>query len=383
MAGKRDFYEVLGVARDATSKQIADAYRKLAMQYHPDRNPGDEEATRRFKEAAEAFEVLGDDEKRQRYDRFGEAGLGGSPHFNDVGDIFSAFGDIFGDSVFGDFFGGARSGGRWQRARRGADVQCKVTLDLLEAYRGVTKTVEFTRHEECEQCGGNGARAGSKPERCTYCGGQGQVVQSSGIFRVQTTCPACRGGGKVVKDPCGACGGAGLVRRKVRREVNIPAGVDEETRLRLSGEGEAAPDGGPRGDCYCFIHVREHPLFHREGQHLLCQVPITYSQAALGATIEVPTLDGREEFTVPAGTQPGDVFRLRGRGMPSPRQRAAGDLVVQVQVEVPKQLSEKQEKLLRELAELEQTNVSPHRKSFFEKLRDYFTPQGESDGEED
>jgi molecular chaperone DnaJ len=381
MAGRRDFYEVLGVEREASSKQIADAYRKLAMKFHPDRNPGDEEAVKRFKEAAEAFEVLGDDEKRQRYDRFGAAGLDGSPHFTDVGDIFSAFGDIFGDSVLGDLFGG---GGRGrQRARRGADVQCKVTLDLFEAARGVTKQIEFTRHEECQDCDGSGAKKGSKPDRCKYCGGHGQVVQSTGIFRVQTTCPACHGSGQTIKDPCGGCGGAGLVRRKVRREVAIPAGVDDDTRLRLTGEGEAAPGGGQRGDCYCFIKVKEHSLFHRQGQHLLCHVPITYAQAALGATIEVPTLDGREDFTIPPGTQPGDMFRLRGRGMPTPRGRGTGDLVVQVQVDVPKQLSAEQERLLRELAEVEQADVSPHRMSFFEKLRGYFTPHAETDGEEE
>ena len=375
MSAKRDYYEVLGVGRDASEKQLADAYRKLAIKYHPDKNPGDEEAIVKFKEAAEAFEVLSDSDKRARYDRYGHAGVesgpGGSPHFTDVNDIFSAFGDIFGDSVFGDIFGGRRG----NRVRKGADVKCQVTLDLLEAARGVTKTIEYQRHETCSTCQGSGAKAGSTPETCRYCGGQGQVVQSSGIFRVQTTCPSCRGAGKVIKDPCPTCRGSGRVGKKVKREVSIPAGVDEGTRLRLQGEGEPSAHGGPPGDCYCFISVKEHPLFQREGSHLICQIPITYSQAVLGAAIEVPTLEGREELQIPAGTQSGEVFRLRGRGMPSPQRRGKGDLAVQVHLEVPKRVNERQEELLRELAELEQTEVSPHRKSFFEKLKDYFIPE--------
>jgi molecular chaperone DnaJ len=374
MSSKRDYYEVLGVARDASDKQIADAYRKLAIKYHPDKNPGDEEAVVRFKEAAEAFEVLSDQEKRARYDRYGHAGVdngpGGSPHFTDVNDIFSAFGDIFGDSIFGDVFGGRRG----TRVRKGADVKCELTLDLLEAARGVTKTIHYQRHESCTECQGSGAKPGSKPETCRYCGGQGQVVQSSGIFRVQTTCPACRGAGKTIKDPCTNCHGAGRVAKKVKREVSIPAGVDEGTRLRLAGEGEASPNGGPPGDCYCFINVKEHSLFQREGPHLVCQIPISYTQAALGAKIEVPTLEGREDLAIPAGTQPGEIFRLRGRGMPSPGRRGKGDLVVQVHLEVPKTLTDRQEELLRELAEVEKAHVSQHRKSFFEKLKDYFIP---------
>ena len=374
MSAKRCYYEVLSVSRTASDKEIADAYRKLAIKYHPDKNPGDDEAIKNFKEAAEAFEVLSDAEKRSRYDRYGHAGVdsGGGPHFQDVNDIFSAFGDIFGDSVFSDMFGGGRRG---NRARRGADVKCEVRLDLLEAARGATKSVTYQRHEKCGECQGSGAKQGSAPETCRYCNGHGQVVQASGIFRVQTTCPACRGAGKVIKDPCNACRGSGQVAKRVKREVNIPPGVDEGTRLRLPGEGEPSANGGPRGDCYCFISIQEHPLFHREGPHLICQVPITFSQAALGASIEVPTLEGREELEIPAGTQPGDIFKMRGRGMPTPGQRGKGDLVVQVHLEVPKALTAKQEELLRELAETEQANVSAHRKSFFEKLKDYFIPE--------
>jgi molecular chaperone DnaJ len=380
MAAKRDYYEVLGVSRTATEKEIADAYRKLAIKYHPDKNPGDEEAVAKFKEAAEAFEILNDAEKRSRYDRYGHAGVdGGQPHFQDVNDIFAAFGDFFGESLFGDVFGGRRGG----RGRRGADVRCQVTLDLLEAARGATKILTYQRHETCEECSGSGAKPGTKPETCRYCGGSGQVVQASGIFRVQTTCPSCRGAGRVVREACAKCHGNGRLPKKVKREVAIPAGVDEGTRLRLQGEGEASPGGGPPGDCYCFIHVKEHPLFQREGQHLICQVPITYSQAALGAKIEVPTLEGREELSIPPGTQPGEIFRLRGRGMPAPGRRGTGDLVVQVALEVPKTLTDRQEELLRELAETERSNVSPHRKSFFEKLKDYFIPEDSPQGAEE
>jgi molecular chaperone DnaJ len=368
MAGKRDYYEVLGVDRSVSDKQLADAYRKLAIKYHPDKNPGDDEAVARFKEAAEAFEVLSDLERRSRYDRYGHAGLDGAARgFADVNDIFAAFGDIFGDSAFGDLFGGRR-----RRAGRGADVRCDVTLDLVQAARGATVTVEFQRHETCSACEGSGAKPGSARTRCSYCGGRGQVVQSTGIFRVQTTCPSCHGAGSIIKEPCASCRASGYVLRSVRREVKIPAGIDDQMRVRLPGEGEPSPSGGPRGDCYCFVSVREHPLFQREGPHLIVRVPITYSQAALGATIEVPTLSGPQEIAVPAGTQSGEVFKLRGKGMPSPRGRGVGDLLVQVNIEVPKALSQRQEELLRQLAEQEHVEVSPHRKSFFDKVRDFF-----------
>ncbi|MEX0677193.1 MAG: molecular chaperone DnaJ [Pirellulales bacterium] len=367
MAGKRDYYEVLGVDRSCSDKTIADAYRKLAIKYHPDKNPGDEEAVVSFKEAAEAFEVLGDREKRSRYDRHGHAAFDGSARgFADINDIFAAFGDVFGDSGFGDLFGGRN------RATKGADVRCDVTLDLLEAARGVTKTVEFSRHEACADCGGSGAKPGSSRARCGYCGGRGHVVQATGIFRVQTACPSCHGAGSIVKDPCPKCRAAGFVLGKVRREVKIPAGIDDQMRVRLPGEGEPSPRGGPRGDCYCFVAVKEHPLFQRDGENLIVRVPIAYTQAALGATIEVPTLAGRHELKIPAGTPTGEVFRLRGRGMPSLRGRGAGNLLVQVNVEVPKSLSPHQQELLRKLAEQEHVEVSPHRKSFFDKVREYF-----------
>ena len=369
MATKRDYYEVLGIERTATDKQVADAYRKLAIKHHPDKNPGDDEAIALFKEAAEAFEVLSDKDKRARYDRHGHAGFDGSARareFSDVNDIFSAFGDIFGDSGFGDLFGGRR------RVNKGADVRADVTLDLLEAARGVTKTVEFQRHEKCADCDGSGAKAGSSRVQCSYCGGRGQVLQTTGIFRVQTACPSCRGAGSIVKDPCPTCRASGYVIRTVRRDVQIPAGIDDQMRVRLPGEGEPSPNGGPRGDCYCFIAVKEHSLFQRDGANLIVRIPIAYSQAALGATLEVPTLEGALELKVPAGTQSGEIFKLRGRGMPSPRGRGVGDLIVQVNIEVPKTLTPRQEELLRDLAEQEHADVSPHRKSFFEKVRTYF-----------
>jgi molecular chaperone DnaJ len=379
MAGKRDYYEVLGVARSAGAKELADAYRKLAVQYHPDKNPGDEEAVARFKEAAEAFEVLSDPEKRARYDRYGHQAVGGAPHFSDVNDIFEAFGNVFGDSLFGDLFGHRRRG-----HTRGGDVRCDVTLDLIEAARGARKTVSFERHERCAECQGSGARPGAKRQTCGYCGGRGQVVQSAGILRVQTTCPSCRGAGSLVKDPCSACRGEGYLLRRVRREVVIPAGVDDQMRVRLPGEGDPDPHGGPPGDCYCFVAVRAHPLFERNGQNLLSRVPITYSQAALGARIQVPTLEGPEDLEVPPGTPTGHVFRLTGRGLPDPRRRGrVGDLLVQVGIEVPKSLTPRQEELLRELAELEHAAVSEHRKSFFEKLRDYFVPGEQAADAED
>lgn len=371
MAGKRDYYEVLGVERSASEKQISEAYRKLAMKYHPDRNPGNEDAVAQFKEAAEAFEVLSHAEKRARYDRYGHAGMeGGGAQFRDVNDIFEAFGDILGEGIFGDLFGG---GGRGRRRRQaGANVRADVTLELRDAAQGVTRTVEFERHEFCTTCQGTGAKPGTKPEKCRYCGGRGQVVQSTGIFSIQTTCPSCRGSGAIVRDPCPDCSGVGYQLKKVSREIKIPAGVDNQTRLRLTGEGEPSPTGGPRGDCYVYISVEEHPFFHREGRDLICQVPISYSQAALGAKIEVPTLDGCDQLEVPRGTQSGEVFRMKGRGMPDPRYHHRGDLLVQVYIEVPKRVTADHERVLRELAELENSHVTPERKSFFSKLKEYF-----------
>ncbi len=374
MTGKRDYYEILEVTKSASKDEISASYRRLAIKFHPDKNPGDDEAVQRFKECAEAFEVLSDDNKRARYDRYGHSGVEGGTQFHDVNDIFSAFADIFSGSGFGDIFGGGRGRG----VSRGRHVSCDVTIDLLEAASGVKKSIRIKRHKECGTCNGTGAEPGSKVESCSYCGGHGQVISQQGIFRMQTTCPQCHGEGQTIHDPCGDCRGAGYVRSKVEREIHIPAGVDNGSRLRLSGEGEPSPNGGPAGDCYVDITVRPHPLFEREGPHLICRLPLTYPQAALGATLEVPTLDGPEELEIPAGTQAGEVFRLKQRGMPDLRGGRPGDLHVLVQIDVPKKLSTKQEELLRELAELDHTEVTPHRKSFFEKLKDYFAPEEEA-----
>lgn len=372
MAQPRDYYTVLGVERTSSTEEISVAYRKLAIQFHPDKNPGDEDAISHFKEAAEAFEILGDKEKRASFDRFGHAGVNGQggSQFHDVEDIFSAFGDIF-----GDIFGG---GGGQRRPRKGRDVRCDVNLSLHEAAQGVTTEVSFHRHETCVDCSGSGASTGSERVACSYCGGHGRVVQSAGIVRMQTTCPACHGQGSVVDDPCQTCEGTGQQLKKVVTTVNIPAGVDNDTRVRISGQGEPSPGGGVPGDCYCFISVDPHSLFERDGQHLICRVPITYAQATLGTTLEVPTLQGRGELKVPTGTQSGSVFRMQGEGMPDPRRRGRGDLLVQVSIEVPKKLSKEEKQLLRQLAELEQKHVAPERKSFFGKLKDYFTATDEA-----
>jgi molecular chaperone DnaJ len=363
---KRDYYEVIGVGREASDDEIKRAYRKLAMQYHPDRNAGDAEAELKFKEAAEAYEVLRDPEKRSQYDRYGHAGLNGLnvPHFSDAQSVFDLFGEMF-----GDMFGGR--GGR-RGAQRGRDQKAEVELDLLEAARGVTRTISISREELCNECGGQGARRGSRPTPCRRCNGHGVVIQSQGFFRVQQTCRGCGGSGSIITDPCPTCGGEGRVLARRTLDVAIPAGVDNGTAVRLSGEGEAGDPGGQRGDLYCVVRVREHALFRRDGSSLICQVPITFSQAALGSDLEIPTLDGPITHSLKRGTQSGDVVRISGYGMPSLRGGRKGDLLVQIVVETPRQLTKRQEELLRELAELDQKHVSPERKSFLDKLRDFF-----------
>jgi molecular chaperone DnaJ len=366
---KRDYYEILSVKREATEKEIASAYRKLALKYHPDTNPDDAEAMEKFKEAAEAYEVLADAEKRARYDRFGHAGgeQFGS-QFQNADDIMEAFG-----SMFGDLFG-TSGGRRGQRVRKGQDVRADVKLDLEEAAKGISKTVEFSRSKPCATCSATGSKPGSPKQTCRYCAGHGQVVQSAGFVRVQTTCPKCRGAGSMITEPCVDCRGNGYVQERAKLDVAIPAGIDDGMRVRIPGQGEPSPDGGPSGDLYCFVSVRKHKIFQRDGVHLILQMPITYSQAALGATLEVPTLEGREELKIPAGTEAGEVFRIRGRGVADPRGGGKGDLHVQTNIEVPKKLTPRQRELLTELAELEHANVSPRRKSFFELITEYFSP---------
>lgn len=367
---KRDYYEVLGVAKNASEREISKAYRKLAVKFHPDSNPGDEEANAKFKEAAEAYEILSDGDKRARYDRFGHAGVeGAGSQFGSAEDIFSAFGEIFGGGgLFGDFFAG---GGRG-RSRRGADIRVDVELTLEEAATGVKRVLDIQRQATCETCSGSGAEEGSQPQRCQQCGGRGQIVQSAGILSVQTTCPVCRGRGSIIVNPCQDCRGTGVIHRNVQLEVSIPAGVDDGMRVRLTGEGEPAAGGGPPGDCYCFIDIKPHKLFHRDGQNLILQMPITFTQAALGADIVVPTLNNRETLKVPRGTQSGAVFKIAGQGMPHPQGGRKGDLLVQTFIETPKKLSGEQESLLRQLAELESTHVLPERKNFMDRIKEYF-----------
>ncbi len=378
MANKRDYYEVLGVQKDAAPDEIKRAYRKLAAANHPDRNKGDEAALERFKEAASAFEVLGDEEKREIYDRYGHEGLerrGGGPQFQNAADIFGAFGDIFGELFGGGGGGGAAAA---NRPRRGDSLRYPVQLDLKEAFLGCKRSVSFERDEICKTCTGNGAKPGTKPEFCSTCAGLGVVNQTrSGFgfqFQQRAACPACRGAGSIIREKCPDCRGAGRKAEPVTIEVAIPAGVDTGMQVVRQGEGEPGANGGPRGDLHCEIVVKEHPLFKREGTHLTCRVPVTFSQAALGAEFDLPMLVGTELLKIPAGTQPGEVLRKRGLGMPDHRTQRRGDLLVEIQVEVPKKLNEKQEQLIRELASLDQTHVSSHRKSFLEKLKDLFAP---------
>lgn len=373
MATKRDYYEVLGVEKTASDDDIKRAYRKLVAKHHPDRNPGDEAAIALFKEAAEAFEVLSHADKKARYDRFGHAGLegmgAGASGFGDVGDIMDAFGEMFG-GLFGGGGGGGRRGG--PRARRGGSLQTSLTIELLDAAVGCSRDLEIEKHVTCVTCAGTGAKPGTKAQSCDYCGGGGQVVQSQGFFRVQTTCPACRGQGQVIREKCTDCRGTRHVARSSKITVRVPAGVDNGMQLCLRGEGEDGENGGPAGDLLVEIHVKPHSLFERDGKHLTCQVPITFAQAALGTEIDIPILSGKQRITVSPGTQAGEVMRMRGQGMPDPHGGARGDLHVQFHVEVPKKLSKKQEELLRQLAELDDKQVSAHRKSFFESVKEFF-----------
>jgi len=378
MSSKRDYYEVLQVTKTSTTVEIKKAYKKLAREHHPDRNPGDDEATEKFKEASEAYEVLSDDTKRKRYDQYGHAGVTGAgarggAGFNDVGDIFDAFGDIFEGFGFG-------SGGRQKRRSgppRGGDIKTSVQLDLIQAATGIQQDITFQRKKSCSSCEGSGAEPGTSADTCEYCGGQGQVVQAQGFFRVQTTCPSCRGSGQVVRHKCNTCFGSGREDETVTRAVNVPAGIDNDQHLCLRGEGDAGQQNGPRGDLYVEINVKEHDIFHREGSHLVCEVPITYSQAVLGATVQMPLINGTQDLEIPAGTPPGHQFRFTGKGMPDPHGRRTGDLFVEVRLMVPKKVSEEHEELLRQLASHEEADVHPHQKTWFETLKEFVTGSDE------
>jgi molecular chaperone DnaJ len=371
---KRDYYEVLGVSRGATEAEVKSAYRKLAVRYHPDKNPGDAEAEEKFKEAAEAYSVLSVAEQRARYDRFGHAGVSsgagaqanwGAQGFGGIEDIL---GDLFG---FGDVFGGGRSsGGRRGAAQRGADLRYDLEMTLEEASEGMTAQLRIPRLEACEGCKGSGAAPGTQPESCPGCNGTGQVRYQQGFFSVARTCGQCRGAGRVIRTPCEQCRGAGRVEREKQIEVKIPAGVETGSRLRLAGEGEAGAQGGPAGDLYVVIHVKEHDVFERQGNNLYASVPVTFAQAALGSETTVRTLDGQESLKVPAGTQTGTVFRLKGHGMPVLGGRGRGDLFVSVTVVTPTTLTREQRKLLEQLAQIEEKDLSD--KGLMDKVRDIF-----------
>jgi molecular chaperone DnaJ len=367
---KRDYYEVLGVRRDADEAELKKAYRRLALQYHPDRNPDNPQAEERFKEASEAYAVLSEPDKRRAYDRFGFEGLGatGTSDFGDLG----GFTDLFND-LFGDLFGGRAGGGRRRgRGQRGADLRYNLEIELSQVVTGFEAKLSIPKMRPCQTCEGTGLRPGTQPERCTRCRGTGQVVFQQGFFRISRPCDACGGEGEVVRERCPDCRGAGRIEGQQSISVRIPAGVDEGARLRLSGEGEAGVSGGSPGDLYVVISIKSHPLFVRDGPDLHCEVPVPFVKAALGSEIEVPTLEGMVTMRIPEGTQSGTVLRLRGKGLPTLRQSARGDQLVRIFVEVPIKLTDRQRQLVEQLADEIGTDVSPAAKSFMDKLRDLF-----------
>ncbi|HSV99146.1 MAG TPA: molecular chaperone DnaJ [Sedimentisphaerales bacterium] len=374
---KRDYYEVLGVEKKASEDEIKRAYRRMAIKYHPDKNPGDKEAEAKFKECAEAYEVLSDAEKRKQYDQHGHEGLRGTGMHDfsrmNVEDIFSMFGfeDFFG-SVFGGGTGrGGRGGGR-RGASRGYDLETSVEMTLDEVASGAEKTIEFTRQDRCSDCNGSGAAAGTQPTRCPLCGGSGQVAKGGGFFQMVSTCPQCQGSGHVVQNPCSKCRGSGRVPKKRTVTIKIPPGVHEGQGIRVAGEGEPGRDGGPNGDLYCYVRIKQHEFLERDGNDLISVVPISFTQAALGASIEVPSLNGMRELKIPAGTQYGSTFRIRGQGLPDIRTGRTGDELVHVTIETPTNLNDRQEELLREFAKTENRNVSPKSQGFFERLKRHF-----------
>ncbi len=374
MAAKKDYYEVLGVNRDATDEEIKKSFKKLAMKHHPDRNPDNPKAEELFKEAKEAYEILSDEQKRAAYDQYGHAGVdpsmggGAGAGFGGAG-----FADAFGD-IFGDIFGGGR-GGQRSNVYRGADLRYNMEISLEDAAKGTETKIRIPVMAQCETCHGSGARPGTSPITCTTCGGHGQVRMQQGFFSVQQTCPKCHGTGKMVKDPCPTCNAAGRIKQHKTLSVKIPTGVDEGDRIRLSGEGEAGVNGGPTGDLYVVIHLKQHEIFQREGGNLHCEMPISFSTAALGGEIEVPTLDGSAKMKIPPETQTGATFRLRGKGIKPLRSNEHGDLMVHVVVETPVKLTERQKELLRELETINQQDSgkhSPRNKSWVDKAKAFF-----------
>lgn len=380
LADKRDYYEVMGVSKGASDDEIKKAFRKLAKKYHPDLNPDNKEAEVKFKEVNEAYEVLSDSDKKSRYDQFGHAGVdpnfgggagGGNPFQGggfDVSDIFESF--------FGGGFGGSGRRSNPNAPRRGTDCEATVTISFEEAAKGVKKNIEYQQIEMCSDCQGSGAQKGTQPKSCPHCGGTGQVKINQrtpfGVIQSAQTCSHCQGKGKIVDKPCKTCDGKGRVRRKKTIEINIPAGVDDEQVLNVSGRGNAGANSGPAGDLHVYITVRPHAIFQRRGNDVWCDIPLTFTQAALGAEVIVPTLDGKVSYNVHEGTQPGDVFKFKGKGIPSLHGRGKGDQFVQVTVEIPKNLSKKQKEILREFDEVSEEKNYQKRKSFFGKLKDIF-----------
>ncbi len=371
---KRDYYEVLGVGRSSDEQEIKSAYRKMAMRYHPDRNPGNKDAEERFKEAAEAYSVLSDPNKRAQYDRFGHQGFNGTGFGGFDPTIFSDFSDILGDFFgFGDLFGGMGGGRRRSATQRGADLRYDLQISFEEAAFGVKTKIRVPRLETCLDCDGSGAQKGSAPTLCPQCQGHGQVRYQQGFFSISRTCGQCRGTGRVINNPCRQCHGEGRVRSEKTLEVKIPAGVDNGARLRISGEGEAGLHGGDKGDLYVVVFVKEHSFFEREGSDLHFAVPVSFSQAALGGEIHVPTLDGdKEVLKIPEGTQSGSTFRIRGKGVPHLNGRGRGDLYVTVRVTTPQKLTREQRRLLEQLAQISAVDNSPTEKKILERVKDVF-----------
>jgi len=373
---KRDLYEILGVNRDASEDELKKAYRKLAMKYHPDRNPDNKETEEKFKEAKEAYEILTDANKRAAYDRYGYDGVNPQMGGGGGGQGFDGFADAFGD-IFGDIFGGGGGGARGRsNVYRGADLRYNLEISLEEAARGAEKTIRIPAQEEREPCHGTGAKPGTQPKTCPTCGGAGQVRIQQGFFSIQQTCPKCHGSGRIIPEPCTSCGGAGRVKRQKTLEVKIPAGIDNGMRLRHGGQGEPGVNGGPAGDLYVEIHIKQHAVFQRDGDDLHCEMPISFTTAALGGEIEIPTLDGAASIRIPAETQSAKVFRLRGKGIRNVRSHAPGDLMVHVIVETPVKLTDRQKELLREFGDIASSNAERHNpkaKSWMDKVKDFFS----------